>query len=232
MTGIGTIANVFAIALGGALGTVAVRAIPARVNELVMQCLGLAVMLIGLQMAWTANELLVVIPSLALGAALGELLRIEERLETSAKGLERWFSTANSDVTRTFVGVTLLYCVGPMAITGSFADGLQGNPSILYAKAILDGVGAIMFASALRFAVVLTAVPVFIYQMLLTFGAGQLSRILTDPIINEMSATGGLLVLALGCNLAGLAKFRVGNMLPALVIVAIITALKLAFFPA
>lgn len=232
MTGIGTIANVLAIALGGLLGTVVVKAVPERVKELLMQSLGLAVMLIGLKMAWTAADILVVIVSMALGAALGEIMRIEERLESSAKVMERWVSTGRSDVTRTFVGVTLLFCVGPMAITGSFADGLQGDPSILYAKAVLDGIGAIVFASALGLSVVLTAVPVLIYQMLLTFGAGLLSIVLTEPLVNAMTATGGLMVFALGLNLAGLARFRVGNMLPALLVAALAMALKLAVWPA
>lgn len=231
MTGIGTIANVLAIALGGLLGTVVVKAIPERVNELLMQSLGLAVMLIGLKMAWTASDILVVIVSMAIGAVLGELIRIEERLESGAKILERQFSPGRSDVTRTLVGVTLLFCVGPMAITGSFADGLQGDPSILYAKAVLDGIGAIVFASALGLSVVLTAVPVLIYQMLLTFGAGLLSVVLTEPLINAMTATGGLMVFALGLNLAGIARFRVGNMLPALLVAALAMALKLAIWP-
>lgn len=226
MVGIGTIVNAATIVTGGLLGTLLVQAVPAEVKETVMRALGLCVILIGLKLASTTNDLLMVIVSMALGAGLGEAAQLEQRLETAAQALETWATHGRSGSARTFVGLTLLFCVGPMAITGAFADGLKGDPSILYAKAVLDGVGAAMFASVLGVGVVLTAIPVLVYQMALTIGAGLLSHLLTEPMIHEMNATGGLLVLALGLNLTGIGQFKVANLLPALLVVIIAVATK------
>lgn len=225
MIGLGTLANTGAILIGGALGSFVIPQVPERVRQTTMQALGLGVLLIGLQMAWTTQEMLLVLVSLALGAVTGEILQIEARLEKWAGALEKLPRFSGAGTAAAFVQTTLLYCIGAMAITGSLQDGLQGNPTTLYAKAILDGISAIMFSSVLGPGVLLSAIPVLLYQGGMTLGASQLTSILSPAIIREVSAAGGLMVMAIGMNVLGLIKVRVGNLVPALLFVGILVAL-------
>ena len=187
-----------------------------------MQVLGLAVCLIGLKMAWETQNILLVVVSLAVGTVLGELLRIEDRLEAWAKKLERWPITQRGGFARGFVHASLLFCTGAMAITGSLEDGLNGNATILYAKALLDGISSIMFGSVMGVGVMFAAVPVLLYQGLLTLGASAISGVLTEAMVTEMSATGGLMVAAIGLNLLGVVEIRVGNLLPGLLVAVLL----------
>lgn len=225
MVGLGTLANTGAILIGGALGSFVIPQVPERVRQTTMQALGLGVLLIGLQMAWTTQEMLLVLVGLALGAVTGELLQIEAHLERWAGGLEKLPRFSGAGTAAAFVQTTLLYCIGAMAITGSLQDGLQGNPTTLYAKAILDGISAIMFASVLGPGVILSAIPVLLYQGGITLGASLLTSILSPAIIREVSAAGGLMVMAIGLNVLGLIKIRVGNLVPALLYVGVLVAL-------
>jgi len=225
--GLGTLVNAATVVVGGALGSLVIPRVPDHVRKSTMQALGLGTMLIGLQMAWETQEMLLVLISLAVGTILGELARIDDRLQGLASKLERWPWTQRGGFAKSFVQTTLLFCVGAMAITGSLQDGLQGDPSILYAKAVLDGVGAVMFGSVMGPGVMLAAIPVLLYQGAITLGASWISMILTEPMIREIGATGGLLVLGLGFNLIGAAEVKVANMLPALVIVAALVGMGL-----
>lgn len=224
MVGLGTIANVGAIVVGGALGSLVIPQVPERVRKTTMQALGLAVVLIGLQMAWETQNLLVVVVSLALGTVAGELLRIEDRLQEWAKKLERWPITQRGGFARGLVHASLIYCTGAMAITGALKDGLTGDASVLYAKSLLDGITAIMFGSVMGIGVMFSSIPVGLYQGAMTLGASAISGVLTEAMVREISATGGLMVAAIGLNLVGMVEIRVANMLPALVVVALLAA--------
>ncbi|MFB5083799.1 DUF554 domain-containing protein [Symbiobacterium thermophilum] len=220
MVGLGTLANVGAVLLGGALGSLVIPQVPEEMRTSTMKALGLAVVLIGLKMAWETESILLLVVSLALGTMLGEWLRIEDRLQAWARRLERWPITQRGGFAKGFVQASLLFCTGAMAITGALEDGLNGNPSILYAKSILDGVASIMFGSVMGVGVMFAAVPVLVYQGLITLGASAISGFLTEAMIREISATGGLMVAAIGFNLMGAAEIRIGNLLPGLVVVA------------
>lgn len=227
MIGLGTLVNAGAVIVGGALGSFVIPQVPENVRKTTMQALGLGTILIGLQMAWQTQELLLVLVSLAAGAVVGELARIEERLQGWAKRLERWPIAQRGTFAQAFVQTTLLFCVGAMAITGSLQDGLAGDPSTLYAKAVLDGIAAVMFGSMMGPGVILSALPVLIYQGGLTLGASAISQVLTPATIREIGATGGLMVLGLGFNLVGAVEVRVANLLPALVVVAVLVGMGL-----
>jgi len=220
--GLGTLANVGAVIVGGALGSLVIPQVPEAVRKGTMQALGLAVVLIGLKMAWETENMLLVVVSIAVGTAIGELLRIEDRLQNWAKRLERWPLTQRGSFAKGFVQASLLFCTGAMAITGALEDGLNGNPSILYAKSILDGVASVMFGSVMGVGVMFAAIPVGVYQGLLTLGAAAISSVLTDAMIREISATGGLMVAAIGLNLLGATEIRIGNLLPGLVVIAVL----------
>lgn len=225
MVGLGTLVNAGAIIVGGALGSLVIPRVPDHVRKSTMQALGLGTILIGLQMAWATQEMLLVLIALAVGTIAGELWRIDDRLQGLAGKLERWPWTQRGGFAKAFVQTTLLFCVGAMAITGSLQDGLTGDPSILYAKSVLDGVAAIMFGSVMGPGVMLAAIPVLLYQGALTLGAAWISQILTEPMIREIGATGGLLVVGLGLNLVGATEIKVANLLPSLVVVAVLVGL-------
>jgi len=210
----GTIVNVAAIGTGALVGRYAGRFIPERIRLTVMAGLGLTVILIGLQMALKSMHPMIVIGSLILGGILGELLQIEARLESFGLWLQGRFVGAGN-IAEGFVAATLLYCVGAMAIMGALQDGLTGTPSILYAKAALDGVASIALASTLGIGVLFSALSVAIYQGGITIAAESAKSMLTDTVVLEMNAVGGLLIVAIGLDLIGIKRLLVGNMLPA-----------------
>ncbi|HYF79280.1 MAG TPA: DUF554 domain-containing protein, partial [Symbiobacteriaceae bacterium] len=186
MIALGTLVNAATVVIGGALGSLVIPRVPNNVRKTTMQALGLGVLLIGLQMAWVTKELLLVLVSLAVGTILGELGRIDDRLQGLAAKLERWPIARRDGFAKAFVQTTLLFCVGAMAITGSLQDGLFGDPSILLSKAVLDGVGAAMFGSVMGPGVMLSAIPVLLIQGSITLGATWLSQVLTEPMILEI----------------------------------------------
>jgi uncharacterized protein len=213
---IGTIVNAIAIVAGGLLGLLFRSGIPDRFKSTIMQGLSLAVILIGIKNALVADTLLVVIVSLALGSVIGELLRIEDRLEGLGRRLEKRFSNRQDSVARGFVTTSLVFCVGSMAIVGALESGLTGNHQTLFAKSTLDGIASIIFASTMGIGVLFSAIPVFLFQGFITLTASFIKPLLVPSVIAEMSSTGGLLITAIGLNLLGLIRIRVGNMLPAI----------------
>lgn len=225
MVGMGTIVNGAAVILGGALGSIVIPRIPENVQRTTMQAVGLSVTLIGLQMAWATQNLLILLVAMASGAVLGELLRLHDRLEGLAARLERLPIARRGGFANGFVQATLLFCVGAMAITGALQDGLSRDPSTLYAKAVIDGVSATMLGSVMGPGVILSAVPILLYQGAITLGATWLSQVLTPEIIREVGATGGLLVFGLGLTLLEVTKIKVANLLPALVVVAVLVGM-------
>ncbi|MFH2219477.1 MAG: DUF554 domain-containing protein [Pseudomonadota bacterium] len=213
---LGTIVNTLAIIAGSLLGLLFRGGIPERFKVTIMQAVSLAVILVGLKMSLKTEDILLVIISLAIGSALGELVGIEARLESLGKMLERRFSKAGDGIAKGFVVTSLIYCVGSMAIVGSLESGLTGNHQTLFAKSALDGIGSVIFASTLGVGVLFSSVSVFVYQGAITVAASLVKPFLVDSVINQMSAVGGLLIMAIGFNLLEIQKIKVGNMLPAI----------------
>jgi len=216
---LGTIVNTIAIITGGLTGLVFRGGIPDRYNETIMHAIGLAVVLVGLTGALKVDNILIVIFSMALGTLIGEFLQIESRLERLGKWFEDHLAgSENGDggMAKAFVTTSLIYCVGSMAIVGSLESGLSGNHQTLFAKSALDGIASVVFASTLGPGVLLSAIPVFIYQGAITVGASFMKQFLTPDVINQMSVVGGLLIMAIGINLLEIKKIKIGNMLPAI----------------
>ncbi|KLU59135.1 putative membrane protein YdfK [Peptococcaceae bacterium CEB3] len=212
----GPVVNTLAILLGGLFGLVFGRIFPARMKKTVIQGIGLSVLLIGVNMALETKNSLVVIASLVLGGLAGEWINIELRLEQLGTWFERKLShvRGSGNFSKAFVSTSLIYCVGAMAIMGSLESGLKGNNSILYAKSLLDGISALVFASSMGIGVLAAALPVLVYEGGLTLLAGLLQSILSPDVIAEMSATGGLLILGIGFNILEIKAIKVGNLLP------------------
>jgi len=219
----GTLVNSASVLVASIAGILIGERLNERLRGALMNVLGLPVILIGLQMAFKTENVLIPTLSIALGVILGELLRIEDKLERVGRALEMRLKRGR--FTEGFVTATLLYCVGPMAILGPIQEGLTGDSSILLAKSMLDGVASIVLASALGIGVAFSALSILLYQGFFFLLAFQLSSLMSEAMINEFTATGGLLIVAIGINLLELRKLRVGNMLPALLIAPLATIL-------
>lgn len=239
---LGTIVNTTAIILGAILGNFLKRGLPERIKTTVMQAIGLAVLLIGLSMALETQNALVVTLSIVVGGVIGELLRIEDWLNGIGLKLEqRWArrpgaagrarDDGDGHFAKGFVSASLIFCVGAMAIVGSLESGLTGRHNTLFIKSILDGVSSVIFASSMGIGVAFSALPVFLYQGVITLAAAYVKPFLTDAIIREMTATGGLLIFGIGINMltGGKARIKVGNLLPA-VLAAILMVVVFARF--
>ena len=210
----GTLVNIAAVAAGCLIGRWAGRFLSAKMRETLMIGLGRAVLLIGLQLALQSRQVMVVIGSLIVGGMIGEALGLETRLEQFGLQLQKRFS-GSGKVAEGFVTASLLYCVGAMAIMGALQDGLGGPPTILYAKSALDGVASIALTSTLGIGVLFSVIPLLVYQGGITLAAGLAETILTEPVITEMNAVGGLLIVAIAIDLMAIKRLPVGNLLPA-----------------
>lgn len=213
---IGTLINMIAILAGSALGLLLRKGIPDRLRDTVMQGLGLCVLLIGASGALKTADTMCVIISIVVGGLLGAAVNIERQLERLGEAAEKKFAHSEGGFANGFVTASLVYCVGAMAIVGSMDSGLRGDHATLIAKSALDGVSAIFFASALGPGVALSSVAVFVYQGAIALLATWIAPLLTDPIITEMSAVGGLLIIGIGLNMIYDKHISVGNLLPAI----------------
>lgn len=214
----GTIVNSLAIVLGGVIGVLFKNFIPTQYADSLTKASGLAVIAIGIQSMLKGSDMTLLIICIIVGTLIGEILRIEDRLDNLGQNIQKKFKKSKNDVATGFVTCTLVFCVGSMAIVGSIQSGLTGNHEILYAKSILDGIFTMTLSVTLGAGVILSAVSVFIYQGLITLLAQSVQALLTETIIAEMTAVGGLLIMAIGFNFLEVKKIKVGNMIPSVFI--------------
>ncbi|MEX3711881.1 DUF554 domain-containing protein [Cytobacillus horneckiae] len=226
---IGTLVNGVCIIVGTLIGKVLNR-IPENMKTTVMHAIGLAVMVLGLQMGLKSDNFLIVILSLVFGAVLGEFFRLEDKLNAVGIWLESKIgSNGQGSISQGFVTATLIFVIGAMGVIGALDSGIRGDHSVLYTKSIIDGFTVLILTTTLGIGVIFSAVPVILYQGLIALFATQIDRIvpqaLMDSFITEMTATGGVMIFAIGINLMGLAKIRVANLLPGIIMTAIIVTL-------
>ena len=203
-------------------------------KDTVMKGIGLTVIILGLQMGMQSNNFLLVIISIAVGAVLGEIGKLDDQLTKAGNWLEKRFAR-KTNISQGFITATLIFCVGAMAVVGALDSGLRGDHSILYTKSLLDGFTAIILTSTLGSGVLFSSIPIFLYQGTIALFASQINRIipadLLDLFIQEITATGGVMILAIGLNLTGITHIKVANLLPALLVVLLLiplfTALQL-----
>jgi len=232
----GTLVNVIAVIAGSTAGLFLRRGLPERFKGILFQGIGLVTLLIGVLNALAVAEpvpaadtaprhLMEVIFALLLGGLLGEWLNIEGRLEVFGDWLKARVKSAGERFTEGLVTAFLIFCIGPLTLMGALNEGIQGDASLLYAKSILDGFMSIALASTFGLGVLFAAVPLFIFQSAITFTGMALGEAMSVVLVNQLTATGGVLILGLGINLLGLARLRVANLLPALVVVALLAAI-------
>ncbi len=218
----GTLVNTATVIIGSLLGILIGVRFSEKLRTIVMHALGLVTLLIGFKLAFQTENILIVIGSLALGGITGEILGVEDGLEKLGEFIKGKVKSQSGNFVIGFVTSSLIFCVGPMTVVGAIEDGVSGNASILYAKSVLDGFASIAFASSLGVGVLFSALTVLIYQGLLTLSGTQLSFLLRPEILNEMSATGGLMIVGIGFYLLGIKRIKVANFLPALVFAVIL----------
>ena len=216
---IGTLINAAVVILGTLIGLLLRKGIPQRLQDTITQGQGLCVILIGLSSAIKTADVTCCIICMVVGSLFGAWVNIEKRLENLGQAIEYRVSPqgAQGSVAKGFVTASLVFCVGAMAIVGAMDSGLRGDHSTLIAKSILDGVFAIIFTSSLGWGVGLSALSVLVYQGGIALLAMWIEPLLTTPIITEMSAVGGLLIMGIGLNMVyDKHHIPVGNMLPAI----------------
>jgi len=239
MRGIGTVINVFTIVGGTLVGLIVGRYISERIRLTVEQAVGMTTLVLGIATAAKTDNIVFPLVSVVLGGIIGELLRVEERFETLGNWVRRkvevktqtgWLSrssltTLHPRFVEGFVTATLLFSIGPMSILGSIDDGLGRGAQILIVKASLDGLVSILFAATMGWGVAISATIVGIYQGLMTLGASGLDAILTDRMVHEMSATGGIMILGIALRFMEVKPIRVGSLLPGLFVAPVLVAL-------
>lgn len=216
----GTAVNALAILFGTALGRTLFQRLPAAWHESAMKALGLVVVLIGISTAlpslsrWT----IVIVLATAVGALVGEALRLEDRLQRLGARGEHAFGAVGRGAARAALSAVLIFCTGPLSILGPVQDGLGLSHATLYAKAVLDGLTSVALAATLGAGVALAALPLFVYQGAIAVASHVLGHGLSADTIEVMSGAGGALVSAIGLNMIGAARIRVASLLPALIL--------------
>lgn len=232
----GTILNVVAILLGSALGTFLGGRIPDKLKQTVVSGMGLFTFALGIQMFLKTGNALIVLGSLVIGALLGEWWKIEDLLSQLGSWLEKRFNHANDEgehstyqrerFIRGFLTASLVFVVGPVAILGAIQDGISGDYRLLAVKSVLDGFASLAFSSSLGIGVAFSALPILVYQGAISLLAAQVQAITTPEMMNEMTATGGILLMGIAVSgLLEIKKIRTGNFLPALILAPLIVAL-------
>ncbi|MGL5316004.1 MAG: DUF554 domain-containing protein, partial [Peptostreptococcaceae bacterium] len=238
---LGTIINTVAIVMGSLVGLFIKGGISEKISDTIMKGLALCVIYIGISGSLQGENTMITIICIALGALVGEIIDIDEKLEKLGSFIENKVNRKNNNkeieatntvgeeaicaesdtkvsISQGFVYASLIFCVGAMAIVGSLESGLNGNHSTLIAKSILDGISSIIFTASLGIGVMFSAGAVFVYQGLITLGSGLLAGVLSTSVITAMTAIGSLLIFGLGLNMLGVTKIKVANLLPAVFI--------------
>lgn len=233
MVGTGTIVNVLAVIVGSCIGMLLNGGLKKRFQDILMQALGLCTMFIGVsgtlegmfvvhKSSVEVTGTMMMIISMVIGVLIGEAMDIEKKIEEFGEWFRRKFSSSSdSKFVEGFISSTLVICVGAMAIVGSLQDGLTGNASMLYTKSILDLIVVMVFASTFGKGVLFSAVPLGIYQGFITISAHFIEPFMTKLMIQNLSFIGSVLIFGIGVNLSFGKKFKVGNMLPALLVVVV-----------
>ena len=216
---LGTIVNSIAVIIGCLVGLIVKGRLTEKISTTIMNGIALCVLYIGISGALQGEDTLIMIISVALGALIGEIIDIDNGLNRLGYYLESKFKNdkdSSISIAEGFITSSLLFCVGAMSIVGALESGLKGSYDTLFTKSILDGISAIIFTSSLGIGVIFSAVTVFLYQGSITLGAGLLSGVLSNSVIINMSAIGGLLIIGLGLNMLGITKIKIANLLPAI----------------
>ncbi|MCZ6694135.1 MAG: DUF554 domain-containing protein [Bacteroidetes bacterium] len=219
MMPIGSLVNMLAVIVGSLFGLLLGQRFPENIRRISIKGIGLCTLLIGTQMALKVENILLVILSVLLGGILGEFLNLQSKFEQLGDLLKKRLPIKNERFTEGLITTFILFCVGSLTIVGALEEGLRNDPTLLYTKSVLDGFSSIVFASVYGIGVLFSAFPLIIFQGGITLLAGKVEPYLTDMVINQLSATGGILIVGLGFNLLEMQNLKITNFLPALIII-------------
>lgn len=225
MLPIGSIVNALAIIAGSMLGMALHNHFPERIKNIVFQGLGLCTLVIGMDMALKAQNLLILIFSILLGGLIGEALQLETAVERLGNWFKKKIGSKNIRFTDGLITASLIYCIGAMAIVGSLDEGIRGDRTILLSKSILDGFASVALAASFGSGVLFSFIPVLLYQGGITLFAGIFQDQFSPLLISQLTATGGVLIIGIGITLLEIKQIKLSNMLPSLVVAVILTLL-------
>ncbi len=220
---VGPSVNCLAIIVGAFVGMSVGSKLSDKMRQTIFQCLGISVLIIGIQMALQSQEILVLIFSMLIGGLIGEALDLEKRFLKLGDKVKAKIKTKDPRFTEGFVSASVLFCIGAMAIISALDEGLRGDTSVAYSKAILDGFAAIAMGSVFGLGVVFSGFSVFIYQASIVICATYLQPYISDALVTELSAVGGAIIIGIGLNLLELTQIRLSNLLPALLLAIVFT---------
>lgn len=222
----GTLLNALAVLIGGLTGTLIGDRLPRRIHEALFSVLGLFTVLIGLMDAFGTKNPLIVLGSLLIGTIVGEAVDLERALQRLGDWVQLRLARPGSTVSEALVSSSLVFCVGPLSILGALDNGLTGDTTKLSVKAVLDGFGALAIGAALGWGVLLSIIVILVYQGGLSLSAHAIAPALgaTPLAITELTAVGGLILVAIGLKLLKVRDLRVANYLPALIVAPLLVA--------
>lgn len=225
---LGTLVNVITVVAGGLIGTLFRKNLPERFKKIVFEVIGLSTLGLGILMILKMNNPVIIIISLVVGSLIGEAIDIEKGIDSFSELMKTKLKISDEKFSEGLVTAFITFCVGPMTILGSIQDGF-GDPSILITKSILDGFTATFYASAMGIGVAFSSILLLIYQGGLTVFAGFLKPMVSDNVLQNFTATGGIMMLGIGIRLLEIKKVRVANMLPSLIITPILMVVNFKF---
>ena len=221
---LGTLVNAGAVAIGSLLGIFINTRLPKSITGIAFQAIGLFTLFLGVTMALETSNFIIMILSIVFGSIIGEGLDIDLQMNKLGNWLKRRLGASQENFSEGFVTAFLLYCMGSMTILGAIEEGLGDKPNLLLAKSVLDGISSIALAATLGIGVLFSVLPLLAYQGGLTLFASSLQDVLTNVVIGEVTAVGGILLLGLGITLLDIKQIKVLNMLPSLLIAGILAA--------
>lgn len=214
--------NTAAVIVGGTIGLMLKKNMPQRVTTIYFQAVGLFTLAIGISMVVKLNHILIVVGSLAIGSLLGEWINIEKGAERMSNYLKKRFHIGSERFSEGLITAFLLFCIGSMTILGTIQEGTGGSSDLLFTKSLMDFFSAMILASAFGFGVVVSAIPLLIFQGALTLLAMYAGSFFTPAIVQGLTNVGGILLIGLGINILEMRKLRIMNMLPALIMVILL----------
>ncbi|NDP21121.1 MAG: DUF554 domain-containing protein [Paludibacter sp.] len=219
---LGTIVNAGAVVAGGIAGMLFNKSMPDRFKTIYFQTIGLFTIAMGISMVWNMQHILIVVSSLAIGSLLGEWWNLEAGAERLSLYLKKRFRIGSERFSEGLITAFLLYCIGSMTILGAIQEGTGGSSDLLLTKSLMDGFSSVILASAFGVGVIVSAIPLLIFQGGITLLAMYAGGFFTTEIIQGLTSVGGILLIGLGINILEIKKLRIMNMLPSLVIVAVL----------
>jgi len=222
---IGTFVNAGAVVAGGIVGMLLNKSLHDRFKTIYFQAVGLFTIAIGISMVYNMQHILIVVSSLAIGSLFGEWMNLEKGTERMSNYLKKKFRIGSDRFSEGLITAFLLYCIGSMTILGAIQEGTGGSSDLLLTKSLMDGFSSILLASAFGVGVIVSAIPLLVFQGGITLLAMYAGSFFTPAIIQGLTSVGGILLMGLGVNILEIKKLRIMNMLPALLVVVFLLSI-------